>query len=510
MLAIRALFAALVSCLVLVGLNYADDPSRSKPFGIEVVDESTRRGVPLVELRTTHGLRFVTDSAGLAAIDAPELVGQKIYFHVASHGYAFPPDGFQFRGKALDVIPGQIAQLVVRRVNIAERLYRVTGAGIYADSAQLGRPAPIRQPLLNAHVSGSDSVVNAIYRGRLYWFWGDTNRLGYPLGNFHVPGATSKLPRDGGLNPAQGVDLEYFVGPQGFAKETARMDGEGPTWIGGLAALPDSTGAERLLAAYVKVRKGLEVYRQGLATFDDDQQRFVHHVEMPLSATLLPDGHPFRWRDGEREYCYFPNPYPWTRSLATVEAYLDVARYEGFTCLKPGDLAGAGPVERDADGRVVWGWKMGTAPLSEKLQRRLLDEGQLKANEAWLGIVSRDAGKGVTAHRGAVAWNEFRRRWIMIFVQHFGDSSVLGEVWYAEADRPEGPWKTARKIMTHDKYSFYNPKLHPYFDEDGGKRIFFEGTYTHTFSGNSDQTPRYEYNQLLYRLDLEDPRLNSP
>ena len=35
--------------------------------------------------------------------------------------------------------------------------------------------------------------------------------------------------------------------------------------------------------------------------------------------------------------------------------------------------------------------------------------------------------------------------------------------------------------------------------------IFFEGTYTTTFSGNDDPTPRYDYNQVMYRLDLADP-----
>ncbi|MFZ9033886.1 MAG: hypothetical protein ACO21J_08035 [Anaerohalosphaeraceae bacterium] len=56
--------------------------------------------------------------------------------------------------------------------------------------------------------------------------------------------------------------------------------------------------------------------------------------------------------------------------------------------------------------------------------------------------------------------------------------------------------------MTHKSYSFYNPTQHPFFDEAGGQIIYFEGTYTAAFS-----TPRYEYNQIMYRLDLRDPRL---
>ena len=96
----------------------------------------------------------------------------------------------------------------------------------------------------------------------------------------------------------------------------------------------------------------------------------------------------------------------------------------------------------------------------------------------------------------------------MITVQSFGESSMLGEVWYAEADTPLGPWGYARKIVTHDKYSFYNPKHHPYFDQENGRLIYFEGTYSHTFSGSKEEaTPYYDYNQIMYRLDLADERL---
>jgi hypothetical protein len=57
--------------------------------------------------------------------------------------------------------------------------------------------------------------------------------------------------------------------------------------------------------------------------------------------------------------------------------------------------------------------------------------------------------------------------------------------------------------------TFYNPVQHPSFDEDGGRIIYFEGTYANTFSGNDQQTPGYDYNQIMYRLDLSDPRLQK-
>ena len=125
------------------------------------------------------------------SIDDPGLAEQELYFFVSSHGYEMAADGFGMRGVRLRVEPGKTATVNIRRAQLAERLYRVTGEGIYRDTLLVGRAAPLRQPLVNAQVAGCDSVQNAVYQGRLFWFWGDTNRLSYPLGNFHASGATS-------------------------------------------------------------------------------------------------------------------------------------------------------------------------------------------------------------------------------------------------------------------------------------------------------------------------------
>src|SRR5262245_22937011 len=162
----------------------ASDPGRY--FAVEVVDEQTGRGVPMVELQTTYGTRYYTDSAGLVAFDEPGLMGRRVFFNVSAHGYEFAKDGFGIRGVALETKPGGSVKLKVKRLNIAERLYRITGYGTYRDSVLLGRKPPVDGPLLNAEVTGQDSVLNAVYKGRLYWFYGDTSRLAYPLGNFAV------------------------------------------------------------------------------------------------------------------------------------------------------------------------------------------------------------------------------------------------------------------------------------------------------------------------------------
>jgi hypothetical protein len=494
-------------------------PQATDYFAVEVVDDQTGRGVPLVELRTVDSTRYYTDSAGIVAFHEPELMDQKVFFYVSSHGYDFPADGFKFRGQTLDVTPGGKARLPIKRTNIAERLYRVTGAGIYRDSVLVGRQTPISHPLINAHVTGSDSVQSTLYRGRLFWFWGDTNRPRYPLGNFQVPMATSRLPKDGGLDPAVGVDLEYAVDEEGFAKRSCEMPGDGPTWIDGLAAVKDATGREELFAAYVKVRGFLDVYQRGIVRFDDSREQFSKVTEFDLHAPVFPHGHSLRHKIDDQEFVYFGNPYPLVRVPARAESVADLTQYEAFTCLSPGSRFAVGGkpgiaadkvhIERDAAGRVAWAWRKDAPPVGPKEQERLVAGGKLRPHEAPLQLRDVATGRRVTAHAGSVAWNDHRRAWVMI-AEETGGTSLLGEIWYAEADSPLGPWVYARKVVTHDNYSFYNPAQHPQLAQAGGRLIYFEGTYSTFFTNNLYPTPRYDYNQIMYRLDLEDPWLALP
>ncbi len=481
-----------------------------EPFAIVVKDAETGRGVPLVELRTVNDIVFLTDSNGVVAFLEPGLMDQTVYFHVKSHGYEYPKDGFGYRGKALKVEPGGRAELSLPRINQAERLYRITGQGIYRDSLLVGEPTPLKHPALDAKVFGSDSVVNAIYQGKLRWFWGDTNRPGYPLGNFHTPGAVSLLPEDGGLDPDRGVNLDYFVGPDGFAKPTCKMPGDGPTWIGAAVVLPDQDGKDRLLTTYAKIKGFLTAYERGFAAWNDQTQEFEKVATYPVDAPVRPDGHTFLHEENGQKYVYFSSPLPLTRVPAGSEAYLDLSQYESFTCLKPGSTLDRPDLDRDETGRLRYSWRKGTPAVGAAEQEKLRKSGKIKQGEGLIQLQDTDTGKPVLAHSGSVEWNAFRNRWVAIFVQAGGDSSYLGEVWFAEAETPVGPWVYARKVATHDRYTFYNPKQHPYFAKDRGRLIYFEGTYASTFSGNPVQTPRYDYNQMMYRLDLDRPALRLP
>jgi hypothetical protein len=454
----------------------------------------------------------ITDSAGVIAFDEPGLMNEDVFFTVKSHGYTFPKDGFGFAGTRLSVTPGGSATLRIDRVNIAERLYRITGAGIYRDSVILGDRVPIRMPLLNGRVLGQDSVQTALYRGKVYWFWGDTNRAAYPLGNFAMSGAVSELPPDksgGGLDPAVGVDLAYFVGPDGFSRPMCPIEGQpGPVWCDGLVTCADESGRQRLLCRFARMKSLGEMYEQGIAQYNDEKEILEPICRFPLDAPLSMRGQPVRMKEADGEYWYFATPFPLTRCRADYKSLLDVTQYEAYTCLEPGARYDAEHprLERDAAGGLVYGWKRDTGVILQKEQNELVKKGFMKAEEALIRLRDVETDKPLLGHSGTVSWNTYRGRWVLIAQEAFG-TSFCGEVWYAEAPALIGPWGRARKIITHDDYSFYNVAHHPFFDQEGGRLIYLEGTYTMTFSGTKVPTPRYDYNQIMYRLDLSDERL---
>lgn len=488
----------------------ASDLAPAPFFRIQVVDDRTQRGVPLVELKTTDGTRHYTDSAGVVAFFEPGLMGKEVFFHVSSHGYEHAPDGFGFRGVRLTPVAGGGATIPITRLNLAERLYRITGIGIYRDSKLLREAVPLAEPLVNGLVAGQDSALALPFQGRIHWFWGDTGRPAYPLGNFKVSGATSELPGQGGLDPGVGVDLSYWVDAGGFSREMAPVPGPGAVWLGGLQTAPDQSGVERMFAHFVRVQSLGTAYEQGLVAWNASAETFEKVSSLPLDETLHAHGHaPFRHVSGGVEYLHFANPYPNLRVERKFEFLDQPRKFEGYTPLVAGARfdGAATRLERDAQQRLVWGWKANTPPLTPAQQRELVQLGRMARAESPFRLADHDTGAELTEHNGTVAWNGHRRKWIMILGVAAGGSSFLGEIYYAEAPAIEGPWTRARKIVTHDDYSFYNVAHRPFFDQDGGRLIHFEGTYTAAFSGTSVPTPRYDYNQIMYRLDLSDPRL---
>ena len=153
------------------------------------------------------------------------------------------------------------------------------------------------------------------------------------------------------------------------------------------------------------------------------------------------------------------------------------------------------------DGNVEYAWRRDTEPIGPKEEKQLLEAGLLKDDDLRFLPKDTDSGNRIVIHGASVNWNEYRKKWILIGVQESG-TSFLGEVWYSESDSFTGPWRWAKKILTHDKYTFYNPVQHPFLDQEQGRIVYFEGTYTNQFSETKIPTPAYDYNQMMYRLDL--------
>jgi len=457
-------------------------------FKIRVVDAATNRGVPLAELRTVNQLRFVTDSAGLVAFNEPGLMdGGEVYFHVTSPGYEIKPDEFGYRGVAVRPKSGGQATIRMTRLNVAERVARLTGQGIYRDSLLVGEPTPVREPALNGGVMGQDTAQAAIFRGRMLWFWGDTDRTGYPLGNFHTTGAVATLPQ-GGAN--RGIDFRYFANESGFVRPMVESKSSHPIWISGLSVLDDE-----LYAFYAQMRSLGEKISSGYLRWDDRKERFeiVQTFDAKRDWRFI-DGHTV-----QHEGWLLGNNPPNVRVRADAKSLLVAERYEAFTCLDA-----AGKVKRNLDGRPDYRWQRELPPITSTVESRLVQEGALKIEEAHF-LPLDEAAKPAVLVSGSVRWNAYRKRWVGIFGRKGGKDSLLGEIVYAESDAPNGPFRRVVKVCDHPNYTFYNPVHHAFLDRSTA--IYFEGTYTAEFSGNPDKTPLYNYNQLLYKLDLADPRL---
>jgi hypothetical protein len=236
--------------------------------------------------------------------------------------------------------------------------------------------------------------------------------------------------------------------------------------VSAYVSLPDKNDNPRLVGTYIKVKPPLEAYESGLCVWNDSTSSFERHrvlwtkSEAAPKQPPAPDGHPLFWKDAAgRDWVLFGNPLPALRCPARFESWEDPSAWE---VLKPQET-----------------------------------------------LASAADGQPVKPHSGSIAWNSLRKRYVTIFMQAFGKPSTFGELWYAEAESPTGPWGPAIKVVSHENYTFYNPRLHPEFTPPDSPILIFEGTYTAEFADRPPRTPRYDYNQILYRLDLDDPALKA-
>lgn len=455
-------------------------------FGIRVVDEVTKRGIPLVELRTVNGIRHITDNAGWIAFDEPGLMNRELCWFIEGPGIEAKKDGFGYRLLRTTATRGQEIDFPVKTTNIAERISRLTGQGLYHDSELLDKKHPL--PNITAQgVVGQDSVQAAIYRDQQFWLWGDTSVARYPLGNFHTTCAWV----DRHADPEKGINFRYLTDPKQPENLRKMMPSTEPgtLWLFGLLTLQDDKN-ERMFAGYSRQQQLGKPLEKGMAEFDAEKGIF-HSVATvsPSDPWHYPHGHAV----SHEGYYYFCGPFAHTRVKADASALIDAHQYETYV------------FDRS---RKQWSWQRDCEPSSQSQENSWLRSGEMKPEQTRYQLHD-STGAAVALHGASIQWNAWRKKWILIGVEFGGKNtpSILGEVWYAESEQITGPWGLAIKVASHPNYSYYNPVHHGFLDREGGKIIYFEGTYTREFSGNPLATPRYDYNQLMYRLDLSDPRL---
>jgi hypothetical protein len=430
----------------------------------------------------------VTDSGGWIAFLEPGLMEREVWFYLShSPGYEKKPDGFGYRGARLMVRAGETAEVKLQRVAPAERICRLTGQGIYRDSELLGLPVPL--PSMNeAGVMGSDSVQAVPYAGRIFWLWGDTNVPHYPLGNFRTTSAWTEA----ALEPQRGIRFQYLTDTQQphRIRSMLPLKEKGAVWLFGLLVVKDKEGQSHMLSHWSRHISLSEWEEHGLAEWDAEKGHFTVLKTLPREEKWrFPRGHAVQ----HGEWFYFSDGFLYTRVKADYSALQDPAAYEAL--------------RYDAE---QWQWQKTHAPTTQEEEAGWLKEGKMPAADARYQLHdAAEREKRVSIHGGSVQWNAYRQRWVLIALQKGGKDapSHLGEVWYAEAHAPDGPWGPAVKVASHPRYSFYNPVHHAFLDEDQGRVIYFEGTYSLEFSGNPLAPARYDYNQLMYRLDLDHPQL---
>ena len=213
-------------------------------------------------------------------------------------------------------------------------------------------------------------------------------------------------------------------------------------------------------------------------------------MDLAAYAGEHPGGHPFLHREGDVDYIYYCSPYPLVRVPADPEALADpeAGRRSPAWSRARGSTSRSSTAARTA--ACATAGRRKTQLVSQEQQAKLdrpragsrSDETLLNLRDVVTGKTRAGPRRLGLLERLPPPLGDDRRgdRWA---ARSWARSGI------AEADAPLGPWVYARKIVTHDDYSFYNPKQHPLFDQEGGRIIYFEGTYTTTFSGNKDPDP---------------------
>ena len=474
-------------------------------YAIKVVDGATGRGVPQVDLVMTDGKRYTTDSGGTVAFNRSGSMNTADAFVVETYGYKLAS------GTAVTLTPvlGQSGTVTLARTQSAERAYRETGVNKFAQTVAVGGASPVAYPGTGApgNVFGQDSGLTAVYKGKLYEFWGDTGRDlnndgkddGAYAAKYHTTGGIIDLPANGGVDPAQGENINYLLNSDGTLKEmfpTANGFNGPLVWASSPMVTQDANGNEKMVIGFSSINGLGQATQSGFAVWNDTTQQFTVASTYTPNPPVAPGQNAVLTSFNGVSYYVIPNGSSFLRVKNTYADLTNINGYEVYTPLKAGrvlakdtflgltHVIAKADINYDAGGNVVWSWQPNTTVLNGFDYDNLNTNGYVPTAQNPFKFFKDVDGSGtVSFSSSALAYNDYLKSWTLIGQQTFG-TSAFGEIWYASAKSLTGPWTLSRKIQTNsqtngvnDAYTFYNLIQHPEYSRDG-KYLYYEGTNT--------------------------------
>ncbi|GAB4275085.1 MAG: hypothetical protein Kow0029_15940 [Candidatus Rifleibacteriota bacterium] len=470
----------------------------------------------MVELELENGLKLISDNDGFITLFAPDLEGKTARFKITGNGYSTGQRDFWGEESFTTTIQaGKFEKCYLKRTQLAQRLYRITGASRYNHTILAGKkPRFETSDLLPGGVIGQDSVITVPWKNRLWNFYGDT--LG--LSGFNFSASCARLPFSDKMHPSFdpdiGLPLEYLVDENGFAKKMIETGKKGFTWIEYVlpVKLFANSKSKSLLARYVLHSSLEKAEEAGFALFQESEGSF-RIVKRFKTSKGHKCTHPVPIFIGsERRYLLFP----WEMTGVEYSEIVNEQEHFFYTCFRKMDSKAKRTkgfllngekcyIERDSKGRAIYSWRKGGVAASSLFQQILLQKGVMTEDDVLFAPLEIDSGKRIARFDGSIAYNSFKGCWICI-----SQGIKPGDIIYAEADTPTGPWGFARKVSEFKRYNLYNPAQHPWFAQENDRFIYYEGTYTNFFSDSPGKNPEADYNQVMFKLDLAQEDLIMP
>jgi len=480
----------LVTLLVVVVLvSSSSSSSSSRHIRIDVVDDKTGHGVPLVMLTTNFYTRYFSDSAGRVAIEN-DLENQNVWFSVLTDGYDLNVErtkgAVQYgspydAGIVVNLTNDEEHVVYMKRNQIARRAYRLTGQGLYRDSVLTNASIPdsarnraMIDPL--SGVTGQDTLQVVNYQNAVWYFFGDT-----------------VCPRSARQNNCDSTGM-YTVGAVSSTIEKARTDpptfeyiavGGSPTPIAPLYPLEQNT------------------WTAAMFTSSDEKDMYAAYFKNPGDGASPSEARQGMMIWNGTQMVELGNEWPRDTTLSLNGAHT-------IQVLSPKDMA---------SGMNDFAWFVNGA-VSSRVRRTRNDVANYSAFEKL------DPPKSPSYSCNTVNWNTYAQKYLCLGDNKVGNNESFGgtvPLTIAWSDSLLGPYVNATVILDHGRtgMSCYNGLHLPHMDQDQFVTVActFTAMWSNTnrtpnlwstclFGQNSHQgcarvVPRYEYNNIVSKVDLD-------